>query len=50
MIAPALRKIADDLDSLRAELDAGHEIDAYHLAVAARQLRAQAEMVEEGLV
>lgn len=49
-VAGTLRKIADDLERLKSELDAGHEVDACHLQTAARRLRAQAEAIEEGLV
>lgn len=45
----ALRKIADSLDALANEADDEHPIDPFAIRHAVRQLRAQAEMEEQGL-
>ena len=48
-VSLALRRIADDLASELAQLDAGHPINPEALRTAIRRLRAQVEMVEDGL-
>lgn len=49
MIAPALETIAGHLDALADELDLGHPINPDELHTAARRLRAQVEMLREGI-
>ena len=47
MIAPALRRIEDALNKLAAEAE--HEIEPEVIRHIARQVGAQAEMVEKGI-
>lgn len=49
-VASTLRKIAAELEAMEAQVEQGHEIDAYHLIITATRLKAQAEMIEKGLV
>lgn len=49
MIAPALRKIADYIQALAAEMEAGHVVPSDEVRLAAKRLDAQAEMMDEGL-
>ena len=49
MIATALETIAGHLDALADELDLGHPINPDELHTAARRLRAQIEMLREGI-
>lgn len=50
MKVSALRKIAEAVLRLADEEDAGHPIAAGDVRLAVRQLLAQAEMMEEGLL
>ena len=45
-----LLDIADRLDAIATELDAGHLIDPDDIRLEARRLRMQAEMEDEGLL
>jgi hypothetical protein len=49
VIAASLRKIEQDLAKLAAEATAENPIDPFAIAVIARKVEAQAEMLEEGL-
>lgn len=44
-----LTAIAARLEALAAELDQGHEIDTDAIRTEARRIKAQVEMIEEGL-
>lgn len=44
-----LTAIAARLSAIADELDAGHEIDPDAIRTEARRIRAQVEMIEEGL-
>ena len=47
--APAIQAIATRLEVLAAELEQGHEIDPDAIRTEARRIKAQVEMIEEGL-
>ncbi len=47
MIAPALRKIAEDVNDLARELESGSVIASDDLRLLARRLINQAEMLDE---
>lgn len=47
--APAIQAIATRLEALAAELEQGHEIDPDAIRTEARRIKAQVEMIEEGL-
>jgi hypothetical protein len=46
MIAPALRKIAERLQAIAAELEAGHIVPSDDVRLEVRRLAAQAEMMD----
>lgn len=46
----ALNNIAERLDAIANELDAGHLIDPDDIRLEARRIRMQVEMGEEGLL
>lgn len=50
MITDALHKIERRLDAIAEAADDQHPIDPHELRVIARQIEAQAEMLEKGLV
>lgn len=49
MITAALHKIERHLDALAEAADDQHPIDPHELRVIARQIEAQAEILEQGL-